>query len=196
MDIRQDEITTLHELCVNNDKLMKSVKDASVERPVSLILPMLYREVKSEALSNIIKGLNKCDYLNEVVIPLAAKNEKQFIEVKRFFKNLKIPKLIMWCNGPNVENLLEGLKSEGINLLRYPGKGRDVFRQRQYGSHQRKRFRGPGRTGKRIAPLPQKISTGTVYCTGIRQQILIRKRGKHPKGHRKKRSQKNRKQQS
>ena len=127
MDIRQDEITTLHELCVNNDKLMKSVKDASVERPVSLILPMLYREVKSEALSNIIKGLNKCDYLSEIIIPLAAKNEKQFIEVKRFFKDLKIPKLIMWCNGPNVENLLEGLKSEGINLLRYPGKGRDVW---------------------------------------------------------------------
>jgi len=127
MDIRQDEITTLHELCVNEEKLMKSVKDASVERPVSVILPMLYREIKSDALGNIVKGLNKCDYINKIIIPLAAKNEKEYKHVKKFFKELTIPKLIMWCNGPKIENLLEGLKSEGINLLRYPGKGRDVW---------------------------------------------------------------------
>jgi len=127
MDIRQDEITTLHQLHVDDKKLMKSVTDASVERPVSVILPMLYREVKSEALQYIIKGLNKCTYLNEIIVPLAAKNKKEYNHVKKFFKNLKIPKLIMWCNGPNVTNLLEGLKSEGINLLRYPGKGRDVW---------------------------------------------------------------------
>lgn len=127
MDIKQDEITTLHELCCDKKKLIKTVSDAADSRPVSVIMPMLYKEIKNDALKIILKGLNQCDYLHEVVIPLAAKNEKEFRHVKRFFSDLKIPKLIMWCNGPKVEKLLISLKSEGINLLKYKGKGRDVW---------------------------------------------------------------------
>ncbi|UCB58783.1 MAG: hypothetical protein JSV67_00360 [Thermoplasmatales archaeon] len=127
MDIKQDEITTLHELCYDKKKLIKTVSDAADARPVSVIMPMLYKEIKSNALKNIIIGLNKCEYLHKVVIPLAAINENEFKQVKRFFSDLKIPKLIMWCNGPKVVKLLNGLKSEGINLLKYRGKGRDVW---------------------------------------------------------------------
>lgn len=127
MDIKQDEITTLHELCYDKKKLIKTVSDAADSRPVSVIMPMLYKEIKSNALKNIIIGLNKCEYLYKVVIPLAAKNENEFKQVKRFFSDLKIPKLIMWCNGPKVVKLLNGLKNEGINLLKYRGKGRDVW---------------------------------------------------------------------
>ena len=127
MDIRQDEVTTFHELCIDKKLLMQRVSDSAAERPVSVIMPMLYREIKSDALRNIVKGLNKCNYLNEVVIPLAAKNDREFIQVRRFFRELKIPKLIMWCNGPKVQRLLESLKGDGINLLKYRGKGRDVW---------------------------------------------------------------------
>jgi len=127
MDIKQEEITTLHGLCVDDKKLMKSVHDATTERPVSLVMPMLYREIKSDALGNIIKHLNKCEYLKEIVVPLAAKDEQEFKHVKRFFSELKIPKLIMWCNGPKIEKLLNELKPEGLNLSRYRGKGRDVW---------------------------------------------------------------------
>jgi glucosyl-3-phosphoglycerate synthase len=127
LDIKQDEITTLHELCYDKKKLIKTVSDAADSRPVSVIMPMLYKEIKSNALKNILIGLNKCKYLHKVVIPLAAKNENEFKQVKRFFSDLKIPKLIMWCNGPKVVKLLNGLKSEGINLLKYRGKGRDVW---------------------------------------------------------------------
>jgi len=112
---------------VDDKKLMKIVHDAATERPVSLVMPMLYREIKSDALGNIIKHLNRCEYLKEVVVPLAAKDEKEFKHVKRFFSDLKIPKLIMWCNGPKIEKLLNELKSEGLNLSRYRGKGRDVW---------------------------------------------------------------------
>jgi len=127
MDIKQEEITTLHELFLDEKKLFKVVSDAAAERPVSIIMPMLYKEINNDALKNISKGLNKCDYLNEIVIPLAANDEKEFRQVKNFFKDLKIPKLIMWCNGPKIENLLNELKRDGINLLKYRGKGRDVW---------------------------------------------------------------------
>lgn len=127
MDIRQDEITTFHDLKIDKEKLLKSVSDVSQVRPVSVILPMLYKEVKNDALENIVKGLNKCTYLNEVIVPLAAKDEKEFNHVKRFFKKLEIPKLIMWCNGPEITDLLNDLKKDEINLLKYRGKGRDVW---------------------------------------------------------------------
>ena len=33
----------------------------------------------------------------------------------------------MWCNGPKVEKLLNELKLEGLNFIKYKGKGRDVW---------------------------------------------------------------------
>ncbi len=127
MDMKQEEITTLHDLNLDKEKLMKNISDVVNERPVSIILPMLYSEIKSDALANIVKQLNKCTYLKEVIVPLAAKKEEEFIHVKRFFKKLEIPRLVMWCNGPKIENLLTSLKSEGLNLSKYHGKGRDVW---------------------------------------------------------------------
>jgi glucosyl-3-phosphoglycerate synthase len=127
MDIRQDEITTFHDLKADKKKLVKAVSDVSQVRPVSIILPMLYKEIKNDALGDIIKGLNKCTYLQEVIVPLAAKDEKEFNHVKRFFRKLEIPKLIMWCNGPQITGLLNDLKKDEINLLKYRGKGRDVW---------------------------------------------------------------------
>ena len=127
MDIKQEEITTLHDLHLNEKRLMKEISEIAEIRPVSVIMPMLYSEIKSDALTNILSQLNRCTYLKEVIIPLAAKSEKEFQEVKRFFKQLTIPKLIMWCNGPKIENLLTQLKSEGIELTSYRGKGRDVW---------------------------------------------------------------------
>ncbi len=127
MDMKQEEITTLHDLNLDKEKLLKNISDVAAERPVSVILPMLYSEIKSDALGNIVTQLNKCTYLKEVIIPLAAKKEEEFIHVKRFFKKLEIPKLVMWCNGTKIENLLTSLKSEGLNLTKYRGKGRDVW---------------------------------------------------------------------
>jgi glucosyl-3-phosphoglycerate synthase len=127
MDMKQEEITTLHDLNLDKEKLMNAVNELADYRPVAVVMPMLYNEIKSEALLNITKRLNKCTYLNQVVIPLAAKNKEEFDHVKRFFKQLNIPNLIMWCNGPKIENLLNSLRSEGLNLNKYRGKGRDVW---------------------------------------------------------------------
>ena len=127
MDMKQEEITTLHDLNLNPERLMKTMREIASDRPVSVVLPMLYSEIKNDALENIVSHLNKCTYLKEVIVALAAKDEKEFIHVKRFFKKLTIPKLIMWCNSPQIENLLTQLKPEGLNFSRFRGKGRDVW---------------------------------------------------------------------
>ena len=127
MDIKQDEITTLHDLYVDKIQLMKHVGDVATELPVSVVMPMLYKEIKSEALENILKHLNKCTYLKNVIVPLAANNAEEFNHVKQFFSKLTIPKLIIWCNGPKISNLLIQLKSQGLDLAGFSGKGRDIW---------------------------------------------------------------------
>ncbi len=127
MDFKQERIATLHEFNIDKKKLIKTVIDATNVRPASVIMPMLYKEINRDSLYNIKKGLNNCTYLKEIIIPLAAKNEKEFSHVKRFFSDLKIPHLIMWCNGPKIENILNELKTDGIDLFKYRGKGRDVW---------------------------------------------------------------------
>ena len=127
MDIKQEEITTLHDLHADKKKLMKDLSDATADRPVSIIMPMLYSEIKHNALENIVKHINKCTYLKEVIVPLAAKNEREFIQVKRFFSKLAIPKYVMWCDGPKITRLLTQLKSQGLDIAKFSGKGRDVW---------------------------------------------------------------------
>ena len=53
MDIKQDEITTLHDLYVDKTQLMKQVSDIAAERPVSVVMPMLYTEIKNDALEPV-----------------------------------------------------------------------------------------------------------------------------------------------
>jgi glucosyl-3-phosphoglycerate synthase len=127
MDIKQDEITTLHDLYSDKEQLMKQVGEVATELPVSVVMPMLYKEIKSESLENILKHLNKCTYLKEVLIPLAANTEEEYTHVKRFFSKLTIPKLIIWCNGPKITNLLNQLQTQGLDLISSAGKGRDVW---------------------------------------------------------------------
>lgn len=127
MDIKQDEITTLHDLHVDKNQLMKHVSDVAEELPVSIVMPMLYKEIKNDALGNILDHLNKCSYLKEVIVPLAADTVEEFNHVKQFFSKLTIPKLIIWCNGPKITNLLTQLKSQGLDVTSFGGKGRDLW---------------------------------------------------------------------
>jgi glucosyl-3-phosphoglycerate synthase len=85
MDLKQDKITTLHDFNVEYKTILNTVKESVSERPVSIVMPMLHREITGDALAGIKNGLNKCDYLQEIVIPLAAQNEREFNHVKSFF---------------------------------------------------------------------------------------------------------------
>lgn len=127
MDFQQEYITTLQDIRAKNEIQKKRIHELKDERPVSLVLPMLYKELKRDSLRLIVNELNKCTYLNEVIIALAAKNEKQYKEVSRFFTNLEIPHLIVWCNGNNIQEILRSLKDQGLNLLQYSGKGKDTW---------------------------------------------------------------------
>ncbi|MCP8323497.1 MAG: hypothetical protein L6N96_04905 [Candidatus Methylarchaceae archaeon HK02M2] len=127
MDFSQELITTLHDISLNRDELKKSLMENIIERPVSLVLPMLYQEIQKPALSNIVDCLNKAEYIKKVVIALHAKDFEKYQNVVQYFKRLNLPKIIVWCNGPNVWEILLDLKDKGMDITSFTGKGRDVW---------------------------------------------------------------------
>ena len=57
-------------------------------RPITLILPSLFSELKGPALPKIVKEISKVKYINHIVIGLDKANEKEFHEAKKFFSEL------------------------------------------------------------------------------------------------------------
>ena len=95
-------------------------------RPITLILPSLYSELKGPALPIIIEEISKVKYLKNIVIGLDRANQKEFIEAKRFFAKLPQKHEILWNDGPNLKRLDSQLAEHNL-APQEMGKGRNVW---------------------------------------------------------------------
>ena len=95
-------------------------------RPITLILPSLYSELKGPALPRIIEEISKVKYLKNIVIGLDRANQKEFIEAKRFFAKLPQKHEILWNDGPNLKRLDSQLAEHNL-APQEMGKGRNVW---------------------------------------------------------------------
>ena len=95
-------------------------------RPITLILPSLYSEIKGKALPNIVNEISKINYLQNIVIGLDKADESEFINAKKFFSKLPQKHKILWHDGPNLKKL--DMKLADNNLApQEMGKGRNVW---------------------------------------------------------------------
>ncbi|MBN1133370.1 MAG: glucosyl-3-phosphoglycerate synthase [Methanosarcinaceae archaeon] len=128
MDFFQESITTIHDFCIQTEKMSERLHNLSFVRPVVIIIPMLYEEIENETLPNIINDLNECNCLKKVIIALAADNSSQYEQVLNFFNRLKLPNLVVWCNGPRIQAVLNELNEEkSLDVTSFKGKGKDVW---------------------------------------------------------------------
>lgn len=118
-------ITTLHDYGQEVEWQKEELE--GIDRRSSVVIPMLYSEIKQPALRKIRDQLNNCTYLDNVVVSLKAKNTDEFKRTVKFFEKLKLPHLIMWNNSPRVTGILESLKREEIRVSEMSGKGRDMW---------------------------------------------------------------------
>ena len=95
-------------------------------RPITLILPSLYSELKGEALPNIVNEISKINYLQNIVIGLDKANESEFINAKEFFSKLPQKHKILWHDGPNLQKLDKKLGDNNL-APQEMGKGRNVW---------------------------------------------------------------------
>ena len=120
-------ITTLHNFNnLSKKAIEKELKIYSAKRPIHLILPSLFSELKRPALKKIISELNKINYVNEVIIGLDQANETEFLYAKNYFKSLKIPHKILWNDGPMLLKLNDELNKLSLAPKEF-GKGRNVW---------------------------------------------------------------------
>ncbi len=120
-------ITTLHHLRQRSlETVEQELLEFSKVRPMALVLPSLYSELKGPALENIIQELCRVPYLTEIVIGLDRADENEFAHAKEYFGSLPQRHRILWQDGPRMMALDEKLKNIGLapNEL---GKGRNVW---------------------------------------------------------------------
>ena len=120
-------VATLHNFSDRKyDELEKELIDYSKFRPITLILPSLYSELKGKALPKIIEEISKVKFLQNIVIGLDQANREQFEDAKRFFSNLPQRHEILWNDGPGLKKLDSKLAEQNL-APQEMGKGRNVW---------------------------------------------------------------------
>jgi glucosyl-3-phosphoglycerate synthase len=127
-DFHQTEvISTLHRLRKDNvGRLEEDLREHSKHRPIALILPSLYSELKGEALKNIVQELKSIGYLNEIVVTLGNANSDEFKHAKDFFSVLSQKSKIIWNDGERISSLFRLLEKNGL-YVGEPGKGKAAW---------------------------------------------------------------------
>jgi len=120
-------ISTLHWLGMSNlENLEEELSSFADRRPIALILPCLYSELKGTALPNIVKELKAATYLREIVVALDKANQEEFRHAKKFFSVLPQETSIIWVDGKKMQSLFKVLAKEGLEVG-VEGKGKSVW---------------------------------------------------------------------
>lgn len=119
-------ITTLHRLNDNLPEMEKELVEFAKQRPMGLVLPSLFSELKGEALKPIVEKISQVPYLSEIIIGLDNATADEFAFAKEFFSVLPQQHRILWNDGPRMRQLNVQLIDKGV-APKELGKGRNVW---------------------------------------------------------------------
>ncbi|MCH2097311.1 MAG: glycosyl transferase [Pseudomonadales bacterium] len=120
-------ITTLHQLGTRSlEDLEDELVRLSRERPMALVLPSLYSELRGRALENIIKELAEVPYISQIVIGLDRATEDEYRHAVEYFGRLPQHHRVLWNDGPKLKAIDATLAERGLAPAEL-GKGRNVW---------------------------------------------------------------------
>lgn len=106
-------ITTLHRLRKDNEELLISeLKSFKPYSQIALVLPSLFSEFEGNAMSRIVDELATADYIDLIVLSLDRADEEGFRYVKRFLSRLPQEVVVIWNDGPRIQELYRKLWNE------------------------------------------------------------------------------------
>lgn len=126
MDFDQEHITRIHDFSMNFDFMKSRLKSLSEKYPSGVIIPVLEEDADKPAFQKIIQSLNECTYLNKVLIAFSG-SQNAYENIQRLLYKLKIPCDLIWCNKPEVNDILKELKVKGLDVTQTRGKGKDLW---------------------------------------------------------------------
>ena len=109
------------------DDLKNRMKKISNEHPSGVIMPVIGNDLNSLTIKNILRSLNKCDYLQKVFIALSTTHDDDYEKTLKLASKLEIPCDVIWCNKPEVNKVFEELKKKGLDVTGRNGKGKDLW---------------------------------------------------------------------
>ncbi len=117
-------VTTLHRL---GHRRIEEIEDELVRyarvAPMALVLPALYSEFETPAMTGILKELPKIPYLAQIVMSLGNADAKQFADAKHRLLDAHKNVRVIWNDGERIQALYQRLKDNGLDAGP-PGKGR------------------------------------------------------------------------
>jgi glucosyl-3-phosphoglycerate synthase len=125
-------ITTLHRLGAPDlGRLERQLLSYSRARPIALVLPCLFSELRGPGLKGIVDALRGVRYLRQVVVSLSGTRERaDYDEMRAFFDGVRTlsgePPILLWNDGPRVQHLFQRLSDEGLDTGSN-GKGRATW---------------------------------------------------------------------
>jgi len=127
MDFAQGKITTIHDFEMDFENLRSRLSELNTKYPAGVIIPIHENDLENPQVQGIVSGLNKCDYLRKVYIALSAENSDNYEKAMKLTSALKVPCEVVWCNKPEVTEILEELRSKGLDVTKSFGKGKDLW---------------------------------------------------------------------
>jgi glucosyl-3-phosphoglycerate synthase len=125
-------ITTLHRLgALDLARLERQLLSYSRARPIALVLPCLFSEIRGPGLKGIVDALRGVRYLRQVVVSLGGTSLRaDYEQMRDFFDGVRTlngdPPILLWNDGPRVQQLFQRLSEEGLDAGSN-GKGRSTW---------------------------------------------------------------------
>src|SRR5690606_10861788 len=102
------------------ERLESEVRRHARSRPIALVLPCLYDELRDTALKGIVETLRGVPYLHQIVVSVdGAETREAFDEMRAAFED--VPTLdgrgavLIWNDGPRMRELEARLRAEGLD---------------------------------------------------------------------------------
>jgi glucosyl-3-phosphoglycerate synthase len=95
-------------------------------RPVTLVLPALYREFRSGAMGGIVKQLREATCVKRIVVSLDRATREEFQDARKVLSRLPQEVSVLWNDGPNMGKVYSLLDEQGLLSVK-EGKGRGVW---------------------------------------------------------------------
>jgi glucosyl-3-phosphoglycerate synthase len=114
-------ITTLHRLGPTDlERLEAELRIHAHARPIALVLPCLFDELRDTALKAIVETLRGVPYLHQVVVCVdGAERREDFDEMRGAFEG--VPTLdgrgavLIWSDGPRLRSIRDRLRAEALD---------------------------------------------------------------------------------